>query len=261
MSDTQPINSTPMIEVKGLKTVLGGRDILSDLDLIIHPKEIMAIVGGSGSGKTTLLRSILMLLQAKGSIKIFGHEIINGETAELETIRKNWGVMFQQSALFSSLTVLENIAFPLKEYTDLDKKAINEIATLKLLMVGLSKDAANKYPSELSGGMQKRVALARAIALDPKLLFLDEPTSGLDPKGASGLDSLILHLKENLGLTIVMVTHDLDTLWRVADRVAFLGDGKVLQIGTMNELMQSKNPLVREYFSDSRSMVARNIQT
>lgn len=248
-----------VIEIKDLTVTLGGRPILQKLNLSVNKGEVLAVVGGSGAGKTTLLRSILMLLPAKGSIKVFGKEISNGDRTAMEWVRSNWGVMFQHGALFSSLTVLENVAYLLKECTELDSYAIEEIARLKIAMVGLESDAAHKYPSELSGGMKKRAAIARAIALDPQLLFLDEPTSGLDPHGASALDELILDLKESLGLTVVMVTHDLDTLWRVTTRVAFLGGGEVLEVAPMKLLTQSRDPTIHEYFSDIRAQVARNI--
>lgn len=253
--------SKPIIEISDLATYLGDRYIHQHLDLTINAHEILAIVGGSGSGKTTLLRAILMLIPiAHGTIKIFGHDVKTATTKEIKAIQRSWGVMFQHSALFSSLTVLENVAFPLLEQTTLSRKMIFEIARLKLALVGLSLDAINQYPSELSGGMQKRVALARAIALDPQLIFLDEPTAGLDPEGASGLDELILSLKNNLGLTVILVTHDVDTLWRITDRVAFLGDGKVLEVDDIAKLAQSKQTEIRDYFNDPRSRTARHIR-
>jgi phospholipid/cholesterol/gamma-HCH transport system ATP-binding protein len=251
----------PIIEIQKLSTAFGEHFVHQDLNLTIYEHEILAIVGGSGSGKTTLLRAILMLQPiVSGSIKIFDQEIIHCRASVAKKLERSWGVLFQQGALFSSLTVLENVAFPLFEQTQLDKKTIYEIAKLKISLVGLSLDAINKYPAELSGGMQKRAALARAIALDPKLLFLDEPTAGLDPQGASAFDELVISFKENLGLTIVMVTHDVDTLWRVTDRVAFIGDKKVQQVGPIEELFTSPIPMVKSYFSDPRSKAARHIK-
>ena len=178
--------------------------------------------------------------------------------AQALALRRRCGVLFQYGALFTSLTVAENVAVPLREHTRLSQALIREIAAIKIALTGLPSDSATKYPDELSGGMRKRAALARAIALDPELLFLDEPTAGLDPESASGLDELIQHLKESLGLTIVMVTHDLDSLWRVADRVAVLGKGKILGIGTMEELSRSDHPLIRTYFYGPRGRAARN---
>jgi phospholipid/cholesterol/gamma-HCH transport system ATP-binding protein len=174
-------------------------------------------------------------------------------------IQQRWGVLFQQNALFSSLNTLQNIAFPLREHTSLDDHTIKELTMVKLLMVGLSKQTATKYPSELSGGMQKRVALARAIILDPELLFLDEPTTGLDPNSANELDELILNLQSTMGLTMVLVTHDLDTLWRVTNRVAFLDQGKVLCVGTMDELTNNPDPAIQEFVSGPRGRIVKNI--
>lgn len=259
--NTNVDKTKPIIEIEGLSTYLGERYIHKDLSMSIYPGEILAIVGDSGSGKTTLLRAILLLQPiTSGYIKLLGREITHGGFETQQWAQRKWGVLFQQSALFTSLTVLENVAFPLQEQTSLDTTLINEIAKLKLSLVGLELDAAEKYPAELSGGMQKRAALARAIALDPQLLFLDEPTAGLDPQGASALDELVLSLKETLGLTIIIVTHDLDTLWRVTDRVAFLAEGKVLEIAPMTELAQSKQPAIQHYFNDPRSRAARHIR-
>lgn len=252
-------NNNDSIKVNGLKTVLGGSIIHDNLDLTIHSGEIFAIVGGSGSGKTTLLRAMILLQSfAEGSISILGKELQNCSEATASWLRQRWGVMFQQSALFSSLTVLENVAFPLHEHTELDEQMIAEIAMLKILLVGLPQDAAAKYPIELSGGMQKRAALARAIVMDPKILFLDEPTAGLDPQGANGLDELVKKLKETLGLTVVMVTHDLDTLWTAVDRVAFLGEGKVIATGAVTELAESTIPMINDYFNGPRGRAARS---
>ena len=225
------MNKKIIIEIKNLTIKLGSKKVHDALELKIYQGEILGIVGSSGSGKTTLLREILMLKRPdKGSIRVFDQELTTASSEQLKKVQKKWGVLFQRNALFSSLTVLENISFPLKEQTALDLKSIEELAMQRIRSVGLPDDCANKYPAELSGGMEKRVALARAIVLDPEILFLDEPTTGLDPDSASELDSLILELQSTMGLTILIITHDLDTLWRVTDRVAFLKQGKVFCI-------------------------------
>lgn len=250
--------SQPIIEVKNLKTYLGGDWVHKDLNLSVQKGEILAIVGGSGSGKTTLLREMLSLTKpTAGSIRIFNHEITTASPKTLLAIQQRWGVLFQQNALFSSLNLLENVSFPINEHTNLDPSSTEELAMLKILMAGLPAESAIKYPSELSGGMQKRAGLARAIALDPELLFLDEPTAGLDPNTAAGFDELILNLQSTMGLTIVMVTHDLDSLWKVANRVAFLGDGKALKVAPMAELIKDPNPLIQEFFSGPRGRIVQ----
>lgn len=242
-----------IINIKGLENILGGQVVHEHLDLNIIKGEIMAIVGGSGSGKTTLLRSILMLLSpTSGSINIFGHNILQCDEQTSQYIRRSWGMLFQHGALFSALTVLENVQFPLRTFTSLPLKAQVEIAKLKIAMAGLPLSSASKYPSELSGGMQKRAALARAIVMDPELLFLDEPTSGLDPQSAGAFDELILNLKEGLGLTVIMVTHDLDSLAHISDRVAFLGEKKVLASLPLKELLEQKHPMIQAYFAGPR---------
>lgn len=247
-----------VIEVKGLKTQLGGHWVHKGLDMSVKKGEIYAIVGGSGCGKTTLLRQILMLDKpTAGEIKVFDTDILHCSWWKAEQIRRRWGMMFQSCALFGSLTVLENICFPIRQHAKLDPKLVEEIARLKINLVGLEADAANKYPLQLSGGMQKRAALARAIALDPELLFLDEPSSGLDPESANELDELVQKLQDTLGLTIVMVTHDLDTLWSITDRVAFLAEGKVMAAGPIQELIKNTNPVIQEYFSGPRGRAAR----
>lgn len=247
-----------VIEIRGLKTQFGATVILENLDLSIRRGEIAALVGGSGSGKTTLLRAIIMLQRAvQGSIQLFGQEVVDISERAAFGLRRRFGVMFQQGALFSSLTVCQNVAAPLIEHTALDKTLIGDIARLKIALAGLPADAAHKYPSELSGGMVKRAALARALALDPDVLFLDEPTAGLDPVSASALDELVLQLRASLGLTIVIITHDLDTLWRVADRVAFLAERRVIAYGSMEELTASSHPLIRDYFDTPRARAAQ----
>lgn len=242
-----------VIEIKGLENRFGPVIVHQDLDLSIQRGEILAIVGGSGSGKTTLIRSVLMLQRpTKGTIHVFDTDVLNCTEDEAIVIRRRWGVLFQQGALFSSLTVLENIMFPMANFTEMEPDVQEEVATLRLCLVGLSPDVGRLYPSELSGGMLKRVAAARAIALDPELLFLDEPTSGLDPQSAEAFDYLIKDLRDNLGLTIIMVTHDLDSLWEATDRVAFLGDKKVLAVEPMSELIKNDHPLIQAFFAGAR---------
>jgi phospholipid/cholesterol/gamma-HCH transport system ATP-binding protein len=251
---------TPLIEVHGLKNYLGGRWIHNDVNFSVGKGEIVAIIGSSGCGKTTLLHSLLMLLKpAAGVIKIFGKDIFHCSRAQALQIRKRWGVLFQNNALFSSMTLLENVLFPLQEYTRFSSAIKRDVAMIKISLTGLDPEAANKYPAELSGGMQKRGALARAIALDPELLFLDEPTSGLDPNSAGDLDQLILKLRDHFGFTIIIVTHDLDTLWTVPDRVLFLGEAKVLAATSMAELVKQEHPLIKEYFSGERAQFAQRI--
>lgn len=250
---TKTSSSQNIIEIKEVKIRLGGTWIHQGINLEVKRGEIIGIVGGSGSGKTTLMREILMLQPPdSGSIKVFGHEMTTASSATLLKVQRRWGVLFQQNALFSSLNVLKNTTFPINEHTDLDIKTAEELALLKIQLVGLSSDAAIKFPAELSGGMQKRAALARAIVLDPELLFLDEPTAGLDPDSADGLDELILNLQSILGLTVVIITHDLDTLWRVTNRVAFLAEGKVLCVDSMPNLVKNSSPLIQKFFNGSR---------
>lgn len=247
----------PIIEVKNLKTYLGGNWVNNDLSMTIFKGEIVGIAGGSGSGKTTLLREILVLQKPdSGSVRVFNQNVLKLSPIEILKIQCRIGVLFQQNALFSSRNILENVSFPLHEHTALDDTTIKELALLKIIAVGLPESAAIKYPSELSGGMQKRAALARAIVLDPELLFLDEPTAGLDPESAAGLDDLILTLQSTMGLTIVMVTHDLDSLWATTNRVAFLGEGKVLCIDALPKLVENKNPLIQAFFNGPRGRMA-----
>jgi phospholipid/cholesterol/gamma-HCH transport system ATP-binding protein len=251
------MSTETIIAVKDLKVVLGKEPILNGIDLDIKRGEVFGIVGGSGVGKTTLLREMLLLEPPEsGSICIFNQELTQASTKIKLQTQRRWGVLFQQNALFSSLTVLENVAFPLREHTTLNNENIKELALSKILLVGLSKTDANKYPAELSGGMEKRVALARAIVLDPEILFLDEPTTGLDPHSANALDELILKLQATMGLTIVVITHDLDTLWRVTDRVAFLDKGKVICIEPIEELAKNSTPVIRDFFTGPRGLAA-----
>jgi len=228
--------SEPIIEIKGLKNYLGGQWVHSDVNLTVEKGEILAIIGGSGSGKTTILRSLLMLMKPTA-------------VQQSSSLRRRWGMLFQHSALFSSMNVLENVMFPMQEFTSLDYDFMYELALLKIALVGLPKEAAGKLPSELSGGMQRRAAAARAIAMDPELLFLDEPTTGLDPLSARLFDDLIVFLRDSLKLTIVMVSHDIESLKRTTDRVAFIGDGKILSVEPINDLMKNKNKKIAGYFS------------
>ncbi|MCA9561980.1 MAG: ATP-binding cassette domain-containing protein [Myxococcales bacterium] len=219
--------------------------------------EVLGLVGGSGAGKTVLMRHMILLYEpAGGSVKLFGQETSNLSDARAAELRRRFGVMFQQGALFGGLTVLQNVAVPLKEHTDLSPADIEEVAMLKIGLSGLPALAAHKYPRELSGGMLKRAAVARAIALDPDLLFLDEPSAGLDPVSAAKLDDLIAQLSESLGLTVVLVSHDLDSLWRVTTRIAFLGEKKILAEGTMLELSKNPHPIIQEYFGGPRGRAA-----
>jgi len=241
----------PVIELRKVCTRFGSHVVHADLDLEVRRGEIFAIVGGSGSGKSVLLREMILLQRAtSGSIKLFGQEIDSLDAAQVQLLRQRWGVMFQRGGLFSSLTVGENVGLPLREHSSLDDALIDEIATWKLSLTGLTPDTGLKYPGELSGGMLKRASLARAIALDPELLFLDEPTSGLDPASSAGVDELILRMHALFGPTIVLISHDVELLWKVSDRVAVLGEGRVLATGTMAELSRLDHPIIRGYFED-----------
>ncbi len=248
-----------VIDIQQVSTSFGSHVVHRSIDLSVRQAEIFAVIGGSGSGKSTLLREMILLQKpTAGSIRILDVALQDiDDTAALE-LRQRWGVLFQHGGLFGSLNVLENIGLPLREHTDLSSALIDEIAHWKLSMAGLAPEVGAQYPSELSGGMMKRAALARALALDPELLFLDEPTAGLDPESAAGVDALVRTLRDLHGLTIVMITHDLDTLWQIADRVAVLGDGMVQGIGSMTELAAMDKPLIRPFFDGPR---ARGAQT
>lgn len=243
-----------IIEVRDLKNAFGDAVIHDGLNLDVKRGEIIGVVGGSGTGKSVLMRSIIGLQQpADGEIRVFGENLLDDDTRNDNEVRRRWGVLFQGGALFSTLTVGENIQVPLREfYPKIDQKLLNEIAIAKILMSGLPADAAHKFPSELSGGMKKRAGLARALAMDPELLFLDEPTAGLDPIGAAKFDVLTKELKETLGLTVFLITHDLDSLHAICDRVAVLADQRVIAIGKIEELLKSKHPWIQEYFSGPR---------
>ncbi len=247
-----------VICVRGLKNAFGDQIVHEDLDLDVRRGEILGVVGGSGTGKSVLMRSIIGLqMPLAGSIEVFGEPNIGREETEAIEIRKRWGVLFQGGALFSTLTVSENVQVPLKEfYPALDQALLEEIAAYKVVMTGLPPDAAPKFPAELSGGMRKRAGLARALALDPELLFLDEPTAGLDPIGAAAFDELTAAMQKTLGLTVFLITHDLDTLYAICDRVAVLADRKVIAVGTIDELLALDHPWIQEYFRGPRGRAA-----
>jgi phospholipid/cholesterol/gamma-HCH transport system ATP-binding protein len=259
LSPTLPDDADVAIRVRGLRNAFGVQVIHDNLDLDVRQGEIIGIVGGSGSGKSVLMRSIIGLQPpAAGDITILGEDVATLDAAGQRDLRRRWGVLFQEGALFSSLTVAENIEVSMREFLDLSEGLMAELAGYKIAMVGLPPSAAPKFPSELSGGMKKRAGLARALALDPQLLFLDEPTAGLDPISAAAFDELIRALKETLGLTIFLITHDLDTLYAICDRVAVIGDKKVLAVGTIAELMTFDHPWVKDYFLGPRARAAHD---
>ena len=242
------------IRVRGVDVGFGSRLILRGLDLDVRRGEVLGFVGGSGTGKSVLTRAILGLVQkSAGQIQIFGRDLDALAPRERQAVERRCGVLFQQGALFSGLTVLQNVQVPMREYLNLSQGLMDELARLKIAMVGLRPDAADKFPSELSGGMIKRAALARALALDPDILVLDEPTSGLDPIGAAEFDELIATLQKTLGLTVFMVTHDLGSLYSICDRIAALADGKVIATGTVAQMLSSEHPWVRSYFHVKRA--------
>jgi phospholipid/cholesterol/gamma-HCH transport system ATP-binding protein len=243
-----------VIAVRDLVVGFGHHIVLDHVDLDVYRGEILGFVGGSGAGKSVLMRTIIGLLPRRaGSISVFGIELSAASDAERQAIERRWGVLFQQGALFSSLTVRENLQFPMREYLHLSEELLDEMAIAKLDMVGLDASVLNKFPAELSGGMTKRVALARALALDPEIVFLDEPTSGLDPIGAGEFDALIATLQRTLGLTVFMVTHDLDSLHTACDRIAVLADHKVIAAGSMDVMLASDHPWLKAYFRGTRS--------
>ena len=245
---------TPLISIKNLGNQFGTQVVHDHLDLDIQKNEILGIVGGSGSGKSVLLRSILGLQQpSSGEIYFNQQNLLQISSERFTQLKQHWGVLFQRGALFSSLTIADNIMFPMQEFSPLNQEEQYELMHVKLKMVGLERNVAGKYPSQLSGGMIKRVALARALALDPILLFLDEPTSGLDPISAAEFDELIVSLHKNLELTVVMVTHDMDSLFTICDRVAVLVDKKIV-VGSLEEIMQNKHPWIQQYFGGVRAL-------
>lgn len=255
------------IVIEGLRTGFGDHIVHDGLDLTVRRGEIIGVVGGSGTGKSVLMRAIIGLqTPLSGRIEVLGDEISDAHDDSEIDIRSRWGILFQGGALFSTLTVAENIQVPIKEfYKDIGPDLLDEIARFKVALSGLPEEVAAMYPSQLSGGMRKRAGLARALALDPELLFLDEPTAGLDPIGAAAFDTLIGELQETLGLTVFLITHDLDTLYAICDRVAVLADKKVIAVGTIPELLKSEHPWIQEYFNGPRGRAAhagaQNIKT
>jgi phospholipid/cholesterol/gamma-HCH transport system ATP-binding protein len=254
------MTAEPVICVRGLVNRFGPEVVHGGLDLDVLKGEVMGFVGGSGAGKSVLLRTIVGLNRpAAGTVTVLGQDPFSDDEAAVKRLQARWGVLFQDGALFSSLTVAENIAVPLKEHgpagSGLSPRLIAELAAVKICMVGLPIEAGAKYPSELSGGMRKRAGLARALAMDPEILFLDEPTAGLDPIGAAGFDRLIGALQQNLGLTVVMVTHDVDSLIAICDRIAVLVDKRV-RVGTMDELRKDAHPWIHDYFHGPRGRAA-----
>jgi phospholipid/cholesterol/gamma-HCH transport system ATP-binding protein len=254
--ETRPEDAPPIL-VRRLKSQFGEHLIHDGLDLTVKRGEVLGVVGGSGTGKTVLLNTIIGLRRPDGGeVRVFGMNP-HGSSSERAQIDRRWGVLFQQGALFSALTVKENVAAPMFEHTDLPSTLVGELAELKIALAGLPAEAGGKFPAELSGGMRKRASLARALALDPELLFLDEPTAGLDPIGGEAFDTLIRNLSENLGLTVFMITHDLDSLYAICDRVAVIADKKVVAVGPIAELEKSDHPWIKEYFLGPRGRAAR----
>jgi phospholipid/cholesterol/gamma-HCH transport system ATP-binding protein len=244
----------PIIRVRDVVVSFGDHTVLKGLDLDVKKGEILGFVGASGGGKSVLMRSIIGLVEKdSGTIEVFGQDLDRLNEDERQAIERRWGVLFQQGALFSSLTVRQNIQFPLREYLDLSPRLMDEIAIAKLEMVGLPAFVAEKYPSQLSGGMTKRAALARSLVLDPEIVFLDEPTSGLDPISAGEFDDLIKALQQTLGLTVFMVTHDLDSLHNACDRIAALADGKIIATGPIGDMLKSDHPWLKAYFHGKRA--------
>ncbi len=249
----------PVISVRGIVNRFGKQIVHDGLDADIRAGEVFGIVGGSGSGKSVLLRTMLGLQKpAGGSVRIEGQEVTTQPERDLFAVKRRYGVMFQRGALFSSLTVAQNVELPIVEHYRISPATLRELAHLRIRMVGLPDDAAAKFPSQLSGGMTKRAALARALALDPAILFLDEPTSGLDPISAAAFDKLVLELQKGLALTVVMITHDLDTIFRVCNRVGVIVDGRMIS-GTLEEIVRHDHPWIREYFHGERSRAARGL--
>ena len=255
-SPSGPIPREAVIRVRGLKVGFGDRLVMDGLDLDLYRGEVLGFVGASGAGKSVLTRTILGLLHKQaGTIEVFGYDVDKLTPQDRLVIGERWGVLFQEGALFSSLTVRQNIQAPMREHLDLSQGMLDGLAAQKLALVGLPPDTCDKLPSELSGGMTKRVSLARALALDPEIVFLDEPTSGLDPISAGDFDDLIGTLQKTLGLTVFMVTHDLDSLFAICDRVAVLGHGKVIAVGPISELLLSDDPWLKSYFHGKRGVI------
>jgi len=264
MSDQIDRNATSVAEaivsLRGIRNSFGSTVIHDNLDLDIRKNEILGLIGGSGAGKSVLLRSILWLRKPQsGTVSVLGVKLDQASAGEWQRIRRQWGVLFQDGALFSSLTIAENVQAPLREFTSLSPRLMREVAAMKIHMVGLPARAGNLYPSELSGGMRKRAGLARALALDPALLFLDEPTAGLDPLSAEAFDDLLLNLRDSLGLTVCMVTHDLDSLYAICDRVAVLAEKRIYAAGTIAELAQNPYPWIQQYFNGPRGRAGKQV--
>ncbi|MDG1581968.1 ATP-binding cassette domain-containing protein [Pseudomonas sp. GOM6] len=252
------VNNDALVQVRGLRNQFGTQVVHQDLDLDIRRGEVLGVVGGSGTGKSVLLRSIVGLLRpAAGKIQVFGESLLEAPPKRRSELERRFGVLFQRGALFSSLTVVENIALPLIEHAGLPRPEAERLARVKVGLAGLPADAGDKYPDSLSGGMVKRAALARAIALDPEILFLDEPTAGLDPIGAAAFDQLILTLRDALGLSVFLVTHDLDTLYTICDRVAVLSQKRVLVAGPLAEVEATDDAWIRDYFHGPRGRAAQ----
>ncbi len=250
-------NKEHIIEVRGLRTQFDDFIVHDKLDLSVRKGEILGVVGGSGAGKSVLMRAIIGLkIPSAGTVKVFGNDFYHVDNKTRLSVEQRWGVLFQGGALFSSLTVAQNVMAPIHEHLNIEGDLAKDIAALKISMAGLPIEAGAKYPAELSGGMRKRAGIARALALDPELLFLDEPTAGLDPIGAAKFDELIINLKESLGLTVFMVTHDLDTLHATCDRVAVLAEQHVIECGSLEEVRRADHPWIREYFSGPRGRAA-----
>jgi len=257
MSDSASDRDQPIIKIRGLINQFGRQVVHENLDLDVRRGEVIGIVGGSGTGKSVLLRTIVGLNRPKaGSIEVFGRNISQLSPKERVKVEQRWGILFQDGALFSSLSVAQNIQVPMREHLKLPQTLMDELAALKIKIVGLPANAGPKLPSELSGGMRKRAGLARALSLDPEIVFLDEPTAGLDPIGAAAFDQLILSLKNTLGLTVFMVTHDLDSLHAICDRIAVLAEKRVLVVGSMEDMLQVDHPWVQEYFHGPRARAA-----
>ena len=257
MTNPSDNSAEAVIELRGVATRFGSHVVHQQIDLEVHRREIFAIIGGSGSGKSTLLREMILLHRPDaGTVRVLGQELAALDEEAALDLRQRWGVMFQHGGLFGALTVQENVGLPLREHTDLSDHLIDSVAAWKIEAAGLKPEVGAQYPSELSGGMMKRASLARAMALDPELLFLDEPTAGLDPVSAAGVDELVLKLRDQFGLTIIMITHDLDLLWQVADRVAVLADGKVQAVDSMSALSTGNNSAVKVFFDGPRGQSA-----
>jgi len=255
MSAASVPEAAPIIRVRGLTVCFGDRAVLENLDLDVKPGQVLGIVGASGTGKSVLLRTILGLVpRQRGTVEVFGINLNDKERNLRDLVEKRWGILFQHGALFSSLTVRQNVQVPMREYyPEIDETLLAELADLKIRLVGLPYDAGDKFPSELSGGMIKRAGIARALALDPDILFLDEPTSGLDPISAAEFDQLIKDLQQTLGLTVFMVSHDLDSLATICDAIAVIGDKKVLVQGTLHDMLTFNHPWVKAYFAGPRA--------